>query len=161
MMALVGVSISGMPGPPLGPSYRITMTAPCKAQRRAFRTCSESAEHSACLLLAMTPVSLPPTSTGHRRLLEDRRHASLVAHGHQPEPELEPVSSSEYVSSASHAATHLQLLGVVIDDGDHVLLPVEDTRRAPELQTLFAGDLSNAALQGQVQDEQAGAPMLG
>jgi hypothetical protein len=30
MMALVGVSISGMPGPPLGPSYLITMTAPCK-----------------------------------------------------------------------------------------------------------------------------------
>ena len=29
MMALVGVSISGMPGPPLGPSYRITITAPC------------------------------------------------------------------------------------------------------------------------------------
>jgi hypothetical protein len=29
MMAEVGVSISGMPGPPLGPSYRMTITAPC------------------------------------------------------------------------------------------------------------------------------------
>lgn len=28
MIALVGVSISGMPGPPLGPSYRITTTEP-------------------------------------------------------------------------------------------------------------------------------------
>jgi hypothetical protein len=29
MIALVGVSISGMPGPPLGPSNRMTITAPC------------------------------------------------------------------------------------------------------------------------------------
>lgn len=29
MMAAVGVSISGIPGPPFGPSYRMTMTAPC------------------------------------------------------------------------------------------------------------------------------------
>lgn len=28
MMAEVGVSISGMPGPPLGPSYRMTTTEP-------------------------------------------------------------------------------------------------------------------------------------
>jgi len=28
MMADVGVNISGMPGPPFGPSYRMMMTAP-------------------------------------------------------------------------------------------------------------------------------------
>ena len=32
MMAEVGVSISGMPGPPCGPSYRMMMT--CKGQDR-------------------------------------------------------------------------------------------------------------------------------
>lgn len=33
MMALVGVSISGMPGPPLGPSKRITTTIPAQRSR--------------------------------------------------------------------------------------------------------------------------------
>lgn len=34
MMADVGVSISGMPGPPFGPSYRMMITAPYAAAPR-------------------------------------------------------------------------------------------------------------------------------
>mmetsp|Transcript_8681 Transcript_8681/g.24801 ORF Transcript_8681/g.24801 Transcript_8681/m.24801 type:complete len:200 (-) Transcript_8681:1137-1736(-) len=50
MMALVGVSISGIPGPPLGPSYRITMTQPLKdsgSSSKAWSICSSWLKHLA------------------------------------------------------------------------------------------------------------------
>jgi len=44
MIALVGVSISGMPGPPLGPSYLITTTIPtCMNRPNISQTSLEGA----------------------------------------------------------------------------------------------------------------------
>ena len=63
MIALVGVSISGMPGPPLGPSYRITITAPCRT-RRCYKTlCWVSEQLSAqyASVLAWPPENRPGT----------------------------------------------------------------------------------------------------
>lgn len=71
MMADVGVSISGMPGPPLGPSYRITITAPCAqatgaACMGAGRQLLESKQHRwGCALhriLAEARNAMPPCS---------------------------------------------------------------------------------------------------
>lgn len=45
---------------------------------------------------------------------------------------------------------HLELLGVLCHDSEHVLLRVEDARRAPELQPLLARDLGNRPLRRQV-----------
>ncbi len=45
---------------------------------------------------------------------------------------------------------HLELLGVLRHDGEHVLLGVEHARRAPELQPLLARDLGDRPLRRQV-----------
>mmetsp|Transcript_32903 Transcript_32903/g.72663 ORF Transcript_32903/g.72663 Transcript_32903/m.72663 type:complete len:202 (+) Transcript_32903:752-1357(+) len=46
MMAEVGVNISGMPGPPLGPSYLMTTTLPLKAEGSLDRESSMSSSQS-------------------------------------------------------------------------------------------------------------------
>mmetsp|Transcript_3241 Transcript_3241/g.7979 ORF Transcript_3241/g.7979 Transcript_3241/m.7979 type:complete len:298 (+) Transcript_3241:342-1235(+) len=46
MMALVGVSISGMPGPPFGPSYRMTTTHPRKDSGSSSRAASMASSWS-------------------------------------------------------------------------------------------------------------------
>jgi hypothetical protein len=73
MMAEVGVSISGMPGPPLGPSYRMTTTLPCTGQgwgrlveTRVQETLKQQAPlsfHAITLVNQAPPPSTPPVSS--------------------------------------------------------------------------------------------------
>mmetsp|Transcript_8730 Transcript_8730/g.20602 ORF Transcript_8730/g.20602 Transcript_8730/m.20602 type:complete len:274 (-) Transcript_8730:948-1769(-) len=59
MIADVGVNISGMPGPPLGPSYRITTTIPAVISLRSSAASMSSSEsNTAAVPLNVSP-SLP------------------------------------------------------------------------------------------------------
>mmetsp|Transcript_30772 Transcript_30772/g.99199 ORF Transcript_30772/g.99199 Transcript_30772/m.99199 type:complete len:228 (-) Transcript_30772:922-1605(-) len=81
-MAEVGVSISGMPGPPFGPWYRTTTTAPGGTSCRSMARRTSSSESKTCAgpskLRPSLPVILPTAPSGARDPLSTARCPSAL-----------------------------------------------------------------------------------